>query len=195
MSEADLKNTSNVKDESGGIFENTPAQDKSQDKTANINDLVQSQAVNADKQYIIFTIGEEEYAIQILGVQEIRGWMKTTPLPNTPEYVRGVTNLRGNIVPVFDLRARFSQNLTNVTDRHVVIMVEVMGRTIGLLVDAISDILTIDNSQVQPAPTANLTVDTQYIDGLFASDDRMLALVNTNRLFDQDVLQNMDLQN
>jgi len=180
-------------DEGGGIFEeNMPAAtNASAPSTEDINDLVLSQSVDADKQYIIFTIGDEEYATQILGVQEIRGWMKTTPLPNTPDYVRGVTNLRGNIVPVFDLRARFTGNLTEVTERHVVIMVEINGRIIGLLVDAISDILTIDTAQIQPTPTSNLTLDTQYLDGLFASGERMVALVNTHKLFDNDVLESV----
>lgn len=178
-------------DEGGGIFEENMPVAKDSPTTDDINDLVLSQSVDADKQYIIFTIGDEEYATQILRVQEIRGWMKTTPLPNTPSYVRGVTNLRGNIVPVFDLRARFTDILTEVTERHVVIMVEINGRIIGLLVDSISDILTIDAAHIQPAPTTNLTLDTQYIDGLFASQDRMVALVNINKLFDNDVLENV----
>lgn len=180
-----------IDDDGGGIFEENIIQTQEGKTTEDINDLVLSQSIDADKQYIIFTIGDEEYATQILSVQEIRGWMKTTPLPNTPEYVRGVTNLRGNIVPVFDLRARFTGDLTEVTERHVVIMVEINSQIIGLLVDSISDILTIDTNQIQPAPTSNLTVDTQYIDGLFASDERMVALVNINKLFDQDVLQSV----
>lgn len=147
------------------------------------------QSVDAESQFITFTISAEEYGTAILKVQEIRGWMKTTPLPNTPDFVVGVTNLRGNIVPIFDLRARFSGERTEITERHVVIMVEIEGRTIGLLVDAISDILTIEDSHIQPPPTGNLIVDTQYLDGLYASEERMVALVNINKLFDTEILK------
>ena len=177
-------------DEDFGIFEQN-LEDVKSVKEDGADDLVLSQSVDAEKQYVIFTIGQEEYATQILGVQEIRGWMKTTPLPNTPHYVRGVTNLRGHIVPVFDLRARFSGDLTEVTERHVVIMAEIGGRIIGMLVDSISDILTIDAGQIQPAPTSNLTVDTHYLEGLFASGERMVALVNMDKLFDHDVIENV----
>ncbi|MAI62177.1 MAG: hypothetical protein CBB87_06750 [Micavibrio sp. TMED27] len=156
--------------------------------------ILLSQSVDADRQYITFTIGTEEYGTPILTVQEIRGWMKTTPLPNTPDYVRGVTNLRGNIVPVFDLRSRFSGENTDVTDRHVVIMAEIEGRTIGLLVDAISDILTIDEAKIQPPPTTNLIIDNQYLDGLVASDERMVALINVSKLFDQDIIEKLSKQ-
>ena len=155
------------------------------------NEALLSQSVDAQYQYITFTIDREEYGTPILTVQEIRGWMKTTPLPNTPEFVRGVTNLRGNIVPVFDLRARFSGVITEITERHVVIMVEIEGRTIGLLVDAISDILTIESSKIQPAPTGDMTVDAQYIQGLYTFDDRMVALVDIHKLFDSDEIKNI----
>ena len=147
-----------------------------------------TRSADAEKQYITFTIENEEYGTPILTVQEIRGWMKTTPLPNAPPFVKGVTNLRGNIVPVFDLRARFSGKLTEVTERHVVIMVEIEGRTIGLLVDAISDILTIEQSQIQPPPIGSLIVDVQYLDGLVASGKRMVALININKLFDEKIV-------
>lgn len=152
------------------------------------DDMGLSQSADADKQYITFTISEEEYATPILTVQEIRGWMATTPLPNTPAYVRGVTNLRGNIVPVFDLRARFRNELTEVTDRHVVIMATIRGRTIGLLVDSISDILTIETESIQPPPDSSMTVETQYLEGLVTAGKRMVALVNISKLFDKQVI-------
>lgn len=180
-----------VEDDEAGLFmENMPQPAATSNEITN-NDVLLSQSIDAEKQFITFTIDKEEYGTPILTVQEIRGWMKTTPLPNTPEFVKGVTNLRGNIVPVFDLRARFSGTLTEVTERHVVIMVEINGRTIGLLVDAISDILTIEENQIQPPPTGNLIVDTQYIDGLVAHDERMVALVSIHKLFDSDTIQSI----
>lgn len=152
------------------------------------DDMGISQSVDAENQYITFKINNEEYATPILTVQEIRGWMPTTPLPNTPQYVRGVTNLRGNIVPVFDLQARFQNVLTEVTERHVVIMADIKGRTIGLLVDAISDILTIESESIQPPPDSNMTVETQYLDGLVTADKRMVAIVNIPKLFDMKMV-------
>lgn len=184
-----------VEDEEAGIFADSVSSLKQdEDQAAQIDNSAISETVDADKQFITFTIDREEYGTPILTVQEIRGWMKTTPLPNTPEFVVGVTNLRGNIVPVFDLRSRFSGQMTEITERHVVIMVEIEGRTIGLLVDAISDILTVDDTQIQPPPTGNLIVDTQYIDGLFASDERMVALININKLFNSELIHAIDEQ-
>ncbi len=182
--------TALLNDNDAGIFENTIA-------TANAGVAAASDGASmrqAEHQYVTFTIDAEEYGAPILKVQEIRGWMKTTPLPNTPAYVRGVTNLRGNIVPVFDLRARFCGKPTEVTERHVVIMVQIDGRTVGLLVDAISDILSIDKTKIQPPPTDGLVVDTQYLDGLVATDDRMVALLNITKIFNADVIKSLHAQ-
>ena len=175
-----------IKDVGFGLFEENMPNNIADE---NIGEDLSHQSEEAESQFITFTINEEEYGTAILKVQEIRGWMKTTTLPNTPDFVVGVTNLRGNIVPIFDLRARFSGERTKVTKRHVVIMVEIDGRAIGLLVDAISDILTIEESHIQPPPTGNLIVDTQYLDGLYALEDRMVALVNINKLFDTEILK------
>lgn len=191
MSETEVKDF--VDDDEAGLFlENMPA---AENKAASAQDdavaNLLSQNIDAKKQYITFTIDTEEYGTSILAVQEIRGWLKTTPLPNTPEYVRGVTNLRGHIVPVFDMRARFGGGLTEANERHVVIMVQIEGRVIGLLVDAISDIITVDEGQIQPPPTGAMMVDSQYLEGLIAIDQRMVALTNVNKLFDTALLQSM----
>lgn len=186
-----------LNDDEVGLFpENLASTPAPQDSEAHmaLDDMADGIESSAQKQYITFTIGKEEYGTPILTVQEIRGWMATTPLPNTPKFVKGVTNLRGNIVPVFDFRARFSGVLTEVTERHVVIMVEIDGRTVGLLVDAISDILAIDPADIQPPPTEALNIDIQYLDGLVASGDRMVALVNVDRLFDAQMVQIMTEQ-
>src|SRR5271157_4702862 len=102
------------------------------------------QAVGGVKQFISFKIGSEEYAIDIMAVREIKGWTETTALPNQPDYILGVMNLRGIIVPVYDLRCRFGMGLTEASRSHVVIIVAARDRMAGLLVDAVSDILTID---------------------------------------------------
>lgn len=188
MSDADI-DTEFIGDSEAGLFTENMTAKLNDSSDGEVDDFILSQSVDAAKQYITFTIAQEEYGTPILSVQEIRGWMNTTPLPNTPKFVKGVTNLRGNVVPVFDLRARFSGETTEVTERHVVIMVEIEGRIIGLLVDAISDILTIDENQIQPPPTGSLIVDTQYLDGLVATGERMVALINTNKLFDSEEIK------
>jgi len=182
-----------LEDDEAGIFaENMP--EPTGPEQDDVNNLLIAESVDAERQYITFTINAEEYGTPILTVQEIRGWMKTTPLPNTPEYVKGVTNLRGNIVPVFDLRARFSGELTEVTERHVVVIVDISERTVGLLVDAISDILTIDSAQIQPPPEIAGSIESQYLDGLVTSGERMVALVNVNKLFDADIIESITNQ-
>lgn len=142
-------------------------------------------SVNAhEEQYVTFTVGDEEYGISILAVREIRGWTQESRLPNLPEFVRGVINLRGIIIPIFDLRARFGGGATEVTRRHVVVVVQVGERTRGILVDAISDILAIGPSDIKPPPDLDTTlVDTQFLSGLYTADNRMVTLLNIQRLF------------
>lgn len=139
-------------------------------------------------QLITFTIGEEEYGVDIMAVREIRAWTETTVLPNTPKYVRGVINLRGTIVPIFDLRARFGMGETDPTKTHVVIVVGVNGRTIGILVDTVSDILTVAEQEVRAVPEMELTVDGAFLNGLITVQDRMVALIQLDRLFEAPAL-------
>ena len=137
-----------------------------------------------EEQYVTFTVGNEEYGVNILSVREIRGWTPESRLPNLPDYVRGVINLRGIIIPIFDLRARFGGGITEVTKRHVVVVVQVGERTRGILVDAISDILAISQDQIRPAPTMETgMIESQYLSGLFTADDRMVTLLDVARLF------------
>ncbi len=183
-----------TEEQGGGIFEeNLPAAIGigASDNVDSVNEMILSKSVEAESQFITFTINNEEYGTPILKVQELRGWMKTTPLPNTPDYVKGVTNLRGNIVPVFDLRARFSGEHTKVTNRHVVVIVEVKQRTIGLLVDAISDILTIDEADIQLPPEIDMGIEAQYIDGLVSAGERMVALINIDKLFSTEMIEKL----
>jgi purine-binding chemotaxis protein CheW len=135
-------------------------------------------------QYITFTIGGEEYGVDIMAVREIKGWSDTTGLPNSPPYVRGVINLRGIIVPIFDLRARFGLGPTQATKTHVVIIVAVQQRTVGILVDSVSDILTIQASDVRSVPDMDRSIDDAYLNGLVAMSDRMVAIIALERLFD-----------
>jgi purine-binding chemotaxis protein CheW len=135
------------------------------------------------KQFITFTLGPEEYGIDIMVVREIKGWTDTTMIPNAPTHVRGVINLRGIIVPIFDLRARFGMGLTTPTKMHVVIIVAAGTRTIGLLVDTVSDIISVDPKAIRPVPEMGLPTDDQFLDGLVALEDRMVTLVSLAGLF------------
>ena len=135
------------------------------------------------QQFITFTLDAQEYGIDIMVVREIKGWTETTTIPNAPPYVRGVINLRGVIVPIFDLRARFSMGQTTPTPIHVVIIVKTRAKTIGLLVDAVSDIISIEPSAIRPVPEMGLKTDDRCLDGLVSIQDRMVTLVSLEGLF------------
>ncbi len=135
------------------------------------------------KQYISFKIGGEEYAIDIMAVREIKGWTETTSLPNQAQHILGVMNLRGTIVPVFDLRCRFGMGLTEATRSHVVVIVAVLDRIVGLLVDAVSDILTIDSSDIRPVPEMNRGVATDFLSGIVSINEQMVVILSLEELF------------
>lgn len=147
-----------------------------------------AKAAAVQRQFVTFTIGDEEYGVDIMVVREIKGWVHATRLPSAPKHMRGVINLRGTMVPVFDLRARFGEGQTEVTKTHVVIIVSVTDRVIGLLVDAVSDILTIEMSDIQPVPVIDRTVDVAFLSGLVTVEQRMVALLDLPRLFDLERL-------
>jgi purine-binding chemotaxis protein CheW len=138
-------------------------------------------------QFISFKVGSEEYAIDILSVREIKGWTSTTVLPNQPEFVLGVMNLRGAIVPVFDLRCRFGLGLTQATPSHVVIIVTVMDRVIGILVDAVSDILTVNADEIRPVPETERTAAVDFLSGIIPVNDGMVVLLSLDGLFASNI--------
>ncbi len=138
------------------------------------------------RQFISFTIGAEEYGVDIMAIREIKGWTATTDLPNTPDYVRGVINLRGAIVPIFDLRTRFGGGTTDATARHVIIVVSVRSRVVGLLVDAVADIITVSTGAIQPVPELEHKGEAGFLAGLVTVEGRMVALLDLDRLFDLD---------
>jgi len=136
------------------------------------------------RQFISFTIGDEEYGVDIIAIREIKGWSPTTHLPDTPAYMRGVMDLRGSIIPVIDLRARFGGGLTEVGSRHVVMVVAVLGREIGILVDAVADIITVAQSDIQAIPELEHTHRSELLSGIVAVEGRMVALLDLERLLD-----------
>jgi len=143
----------------------------------------------APLQMITFTLGDEIYGVDIMAVREIRVWSDTTSLPNSPEFVLGVINLRGVIVPVFDLRDRFGSGPTTPTKTHAVIIVAVDTRTIGILVDSVSDIIDLKNADVRPVPEMEFRQDSAYLVGLATANDQMISIISTDKLFHKQVVQ------
>jgi purine-binding chemotaxis protein CheW len=140
----------------------------------------------AATQYITFTVGTEDYGVDIMEVREIKGWVTATRLPNAPIYVRGVINLRGTMVPIFDLRARFGGPPTEPTATHVVVILTVGRRIVGILVDAVSDILSIARAEIRPVPSMEGNNAPDFISGLATIGGRMVALLRPGRLFGFD---------
>ena len=134
------------------------------------------------QEFLTFTLGNEEYAIDILRVQEISGYDQVTAIANSPPFIKGVINLRGSIVPIVDLRIKF--NLPSVTyDQFtVVIILNVLNRIVGIVVDSVSDVLALMPNEIKPAPEFGGSFDTQYLMGLATVEERMLILVNIEQL-------------
>jgi purine-binding chemotaxis protein CheW len=133
-------------------------------------------------QFISFALGEDQYGVDIMAVREIKGWSDITHLPKQPEYVRGVLNLRGNIVPIVDLRCRFGQGLTETTPLHIVIIVQIGGRQVGLIGDRVLDIVSVDASGIQKVPRTGRNVTTDFLSGLATHDGVMIALIDLPHL-------------
>ncbi len=133
-------------------------------------------------EYLTFTLGSEEYAIDILKVQEIRGYEQPTLIANSPPFIKGVINLRGIIVPIVDLRIKFKLGSIEYTPFTVVIILNVAGRVIGAVVDSVSDVISLNRSQSRQAPDFSGSFDTKYILGLASMDSRMLIVTDIERL-------------
>jgi purine-binding chemotaxis protein CheW len=133
-------------------------------------------------QFISFAIGDDQYGVDIMAVREIKGWTEITHLPKQPDYVRGVLNLRGVIVPIIDLRCRFGQGLTEATPLHIVIIVQIGSRQVGLLADRVLDIVSLDASQIQPVPRVVRGSRIDFLSGLVTVDNAMIALIDLSNL-------------
>ena len=134
------------------------------------------------QEYLLYTLGPEEYAIDILKVQEIRGYEAPTTIANAPDFLKGVINLRGTIVPIVDLRIKFKVGTADYTPVTVVIILNIGSRVVGIVVDSVSDVTMLGQDQIRPAPEFAATVDTKYINGLCTLDERMLIVVDIERL-------------
>ena len=144
------------------------------------------------QEFLVFTLGDEEYGIDILKVQEIRGYDQVPRIANAPTFIKGVTNLRGVIVPIVDLRIKFSQVDVDYNDNTVVIVLNLGQRVVGIVVDGVSDVLSLTAEQIRPAPEFAVTLSTEYLTGLGALGDRMLILVNIEKLLNSEEMALLD---
>ena len=135
-----------------------------------------------NRELLTFTLGAEEYGIDILKVQEIRGYDAVTAIANSPEFIKGVINLRGIIVPIVDLRIKFHLGSVVYDQFTVVIILNVAGRVVGIVVDGVSDVIALTAEQIKPAPEFSSTMDTQYINGLGTVDERMIIVMDIEKL-------------
>jgi len=139
-----------------------------------------------DQQFLTFNLAEEFYGVDILKVQEIKGYTNVTKIPNTPDYLKGVLNLRGTIVPIVDLRMKFGMGVTEPTSFTVVVVVNVRNRVMGFLVDAVSDVLDLNAKDIQPPPELGNTVDITFVAGIGNSNDHLVTLLDIDRVLTDD---------
>lgn len=137
-------------------------------------------------EFLIFTMGQEEYGLDIIKVQEIRGYETVTQLANTPDYFKGVINLRGVIVPVIDMRIKLKLGTVSYNEMTIVIVLNLRGKVVGMVVDGVSDVATLTPDQIRAAPQLGNAIDGNYITGLGTVDDRMLILVDIDGLMAND---------
>jgi len=151
---------------------------------ANVNES------NMKAQYLTFDLAGEMYGVEILRVQEIRGWETVREIPNTPDYIKGALNLRGEIVPIIDLRVRFSMENIEFTPVTVVIVLCVeteQGSSImGIVADAVSDVLDVNLNDIKDKPNLGVKIDTQFIRGMYVTKDNMIMLLNVDKLLNPE---------
>lgn len=131
---------------------------------------------------ISFRIGEQDYCLDIMAVREIRGWTPATSLPRTPSYVRGVINLRGAVLPIIDLKARLGLGETKPSARSVIIVVDIGSRLVGLLVDAVSEILAVGREEIQPTPNVDCEVASKFVRGIVSVNDSMISWIELREI-------------
>ena len=143
-------------------------------------------------QFLTFTLGDEEYGVAILNVQEIKGYAPVTPIPNTPPWVRGVMNLRGTIVPVIDLRLRLGMPPVEYGPFTVIVVLAVDAKVVGAIVDAVSDVLTIPEADVQQAPQLGVGIDVRFVGGIAQAGQKLVILLDAEAMLRHDDLAPLD---
>lgn len=152
-------------------------------------DLDEQIGVAADgSQFLTFLLGEEQYGVDILRVQEIKGYTAVTRIPNTPDYIKGVLNLRGTIVPIVDLRAQFGMEKAEYTMFTVIVVVVIRDKVTGIVVDAVSDVMNINNKDIQVPPEFGARVDVSFLKAIGKSGDKLVAILDIDRLLNDVVI-------
>lgn len=147
-----------------------------------MQEIIENAVSGSSRELLTFTLGKEEYGIDILKVQEIRGYDAVTTIANTPEFIKGVINLRGTIVPIVDMRIKFNLGSVEYNQFTVVIILNVARRVVGIVVDGVSDVITLTADQLKPAPEFSTALDTQYIQGLGTVEERMIIVMDIEKL-------------
>ncbi|WP_296051231.1 chemotaxis protein CheW [uncultured Alteromonas sp.] len=154
--------------------------------------LQQSPVASNEKEFLSFVLGKEHYALDITTVKEIRGYEAATKIANAPAFIKGVLNLRGDIVPIVDLRLKFNVGEATYNQFTIVIMLHVHERIVGVVVDGVSDVVRLTDEQILPPPEFGVAFDSQYLHGLSEVDDTMVILVNIEKLITSDALALVD---
>jgi len=145
-----------------------------------------------ETQYLTFTLDEEEYGIEILKVRELIGYQKLTKIPYTSSFIKGVINLRGTIIPVFDLRIKFNLKPKTYDKYTTIIVLEISGRVMGAIVDAVSDIIFLSSNDIQPTPSFPTAIRTEFITGIGKKDDRLIIILDIDKIFSLEELEDID---
>ncbi|MBH0206617.1 MAG: purine-binding chemotaxis protein CheW [Nitrospira sp.] len=148
-----------------------------------------SESATNGRQFLTFNLGEELYGVDILRVQEIKGYTAVTKIPNTPSYIKGVLNLRGTIVPIVELRTKFGMPTIEYTMFTVIVVVVVKDKVMGLVVDAVSDVLDIDKKDVQAPPNFGARINVSFMNGIGKSGDKLVTLLDIDRMLSGEDLQ------
>ena len=162
-----------------------------------VKDLSEENAIRESKELLTFFLAGEEYGVDILRVQEIKGWDSVTHIPNTPEYIRGVINIRGSIVPIIDMRLRFNLEMKEYDATTVVIVLNVVNeltadRTMGIVVDAVSDVYNIPIDDVKASPDFGTAVDTEFVTGLATVENNMIIVLDIDHMLNAAELAVID---
>jgi purine-binding chemotaxis protein CheW len=161
-------------------------------KTA-MTSMADPHALQAERrEYLTFTLADEEYALDILTVQEIRGYDPVTRIVGAPPFIKGVVNLRGAIVPIVDMRIKLALDTVTYTEFTVVIILALAGRLVGIVVDSVRDVLVLTPAQIRPAPELGSAIDIRYITGLATLDERMVIMLDIARLMSSSEMQLLD---
>ncbi len=157
-----------------------------------VNDVNEINVAEEEKQYVTFLIGEETYGVSVLKVQEIIGMTQITHVPNTLFYMRGVINLRGAVVPVIDMRLKFNMAEKDYDNFTVIIIVEVKDRLVGMIIDAVSDVLSIPIKGIQDTPHFSAKIETDFIEGIGQKEDQLIIILDVERILSSDELRSFD---